>query len=253
LLVKQRSIISGNVTEIMDFTNPIPIQENIIYNPYGRKGTISSKETQEEKEEKQKNNRLKTLKRNTTAFWRLYNCNANKHKDKDKFLTLTFRTLPDSIKECDRQLSNFFKRLMRYISRKIEYQGIRELQLENDRQGNHYHIIIYNMPYVKHSELLKLWCVGNPFMDSSDGKLSGVNIKAIDDGMNDITSYLTSYLLKEIIENDFLEGHKIIIQSKNLLKPVKINYHAKKYEPQIDEIKKALSFIDNKITYYRLK
>jgi hypothetical protein len=90
-------------------------------------------------------------------------------------------------------------------------------------------------------------------MDQSDGKRSGVNIKAIETGLTEVSGYLTSYLLKEIIENDFLTGHKIIIKSNDLKKPIKHNYEKQVFVPSIDEIKKALSFIDSKTTYYRIK
>lgn len=242
MLVKQRIIQSGNILEIIDFENPVPIGMNG-NNPNGRNGNT----TEEEKIE----NRKKTLKRNISSFWRLFNANKDKHKNKDKFMTLTFRRLPPSIKECDYQLNKFIKRLKYFSKTNIQYQGIRELQLEHDRNGNHYHIIFYNLPFIPHSKLLELWCDGNPYQD--DKNRSGVNIKAIDDGYNEMTNYLTSYLLQEVIENDFLKGHKIIIKSKGLKKPIRSNLTTRLFEPKIDEIKKALSFIDNKITYYQMK
>ena len=107
------------------------------------------------------------------------------------------------------------------------------------------------MPYIPHSDLLKLWCKNNPYMDSN--KASGVNIMAIKDGYEEMSNYLTSYQLKDIVNNDFIKGHKTLIRSKGLMIPVKQNYTETIFLPKMEDIKKGLSFLDNKVTYYRLK
>jgi len=245
LLVKQRIITSGNIVELLDFINPLPIGENKVNNPLGRKGTnLISLETKQE-------NREKTIKRNTSKFWRLYNCNKDHYKEKDKFLTLTFRRLPSSITACDYELKKFIQRLQRFTKSKLQYLGTRELQLEFDRSGTHFHILLFGMPYVPHADLLRLWCKGNPYQDES--KPSGVNIKGVADGFKEMSNYLTSYMLKQLIENDFMEGHKIIIQSRGLLKPIRHDSTCLDIVPMIQDIKKGLSFIDNRITYYRIQ
>lgn len=257
MLVKQRKIISGNITEILDFHIPIPVGENVVNNPTGRKGKKLSCDASgviigiDEILEKQKENRLKTLKRNTSKFWRLYNCNKNQYQELDKFMTLTFRNLPPDLESCDYQLKKFVQRLKRYTKSRIEYQGIRELQLENDRNGTHYHIIFYGLPFIPHKTLLTLWCNDNPYQDNK--KLSGVNIKAIDKGFNEMSNYLTSYLLKELINNDFMKGHKLIIKSNGLREPIKLDSSRMDIVPGITEIKKALSYCDSKTTYWRTK
>ena len=228
--------------ELMHFVIPIAVGLSS-FNPNGRNGNPT--------EEERKKNRMETLQKNTTRFWRLYQANKEQRKHKDKFMTITFRTLPPTIKECDDELRKFIKRLSRFTKTEIQYQGIRELQLEHDRNGNHYHIIFYGLPFVPHSKLLELWCKRNLYQDES--KPSGINIKAIDDGYNEITNYLTSYLLKEIIENDFIHGHRVIIESKGLRKPIKHDFEDVIHLPQVDEIEKAVSFIDRKITYYRMR
>jgi hypothetical protein len=257
MLVKQRKIISGSITEILDFNVPLPVGENVVNNPTGRKGKKITVDEYgqiigiDEILENQKDNRLKTLKRNTSKFWRLYNCNKNQHTEPDKFLTLTFRTLPDDIEACDYELKKFVQRLKRYTKSRIEYQGIRELQLENDRNGTHYHIILYGMPFVPHSQLLTLWCKGNVYQDET--KPSGVNIKGIAKGFDEMSNYLTSYMLKELINNDFLKGHKLIIKSAGLRQPIRLDSNRIITVLGIDEIKKGLSYCDSKTTYWRTK
>ncbi len=247
--LQQRTIESGEVKELLHFNQYVTINENEIKNPNGRNGNgeILSNEEYQEKQDK---NRKKTLQRNIAKLWRLYNCNKGKYKQKDKFMTLTFRNLPETIDLADYELKKFIQRLKYYCKKKFEYLGIRELQLTFDRNGIHYHILFFGLPYIKHSELLRLWCYGNPYQDET--KASGVNIKAIKEGYNEMSNYLTSYQLKEILEHDFVKGKYTLLKSMNLIQPIKKDYDHKSIQPTIDQIKKGLSFIENRITYYRL-
>jgi len=250
MLVKQRIIQSGNQIELMDFKNPISINENTVLNPNGRNGNPELY-TEEEYQENKKENRKKTLQRNISKLWRLYHSNQGKYKTRDKFITLTFRELPDCIISADLQLNKFIKRLKKYARSKIQYLGTRELQKENDRNGIHYHLILFGCPFIPHHELLKIWCSHNPYMDEKIP--SGVNIKAIKDGLGDMTNYLTLYQVKELLEDDFIEGHKTLIKSMNLIQPVVTDYETILHIPNAEDIKKGLSFLDNKITYYRIE
>jgi len=248
--VKQRIIQSGNQIELMDFKNPLSINENTVLNPNGRNGNPEL-HSEEEYQIIKEDNRKKTLQRNIVRLWRLYHSNKGKYKHRDKFITLTFRELPDCINTADLELNKFIKRLKKFARSKIEYIGTRELQKENDRNGIHYHIILFGCPFIAHHELLKLWCIHNPYMDINNP--SGVNIKAIKDGLGDMTNYLTSYQVKELLEDDFIQGHKTLIQSRHLIQPIITDYEAIAYIPGIEDIKKGLSFLDNKITYYRIE
>jgi len=245
----QRTIQSGDIKELLHFNCYVTINENEVKNPCGRNGNGEIL-TQEEYQEKIQKNRTKTLQRNTAKLWRLYNCNKGQYKQKDKFMTLTFRNLPATIEQADYELKKYLQRLKYYCNKKFEYLGIRELQLTFDRYGIHYHIIFFGLPYIKHSELLRLWCYHNPYQDEQ--KPSGVNIKAINEGYKEMSNYLTSYQLKDILDNDFVKGKYTLLKSMNLIKPTKKDFDKIILLPSIDQIKKGLSFIENKITYYRL-
>jgi len=247
--LQQRTINHGEEKELLHFNQYTTIGEKNGKNPNGRNGNGEIL-SNEEYQDKQTKNRIKTLRRNTAKLWRLYNCNKGQYKQKDKFMTLTFRELPQTIDEADYELNKFIKRLKYYCKKKFEYLGIRELQLTFDRNGIHYHIIFFGLPYIKHSELLKLWCYGNPYQDKQ--KPSGVNIKAINEGYKEMSNYLTSYQLKDILDHDFVKGKYTLLKSMNLIQPTKKDFEKKTIFPTIDQIKKGLSFIENKITYYRL-
>jgi len=248
--LQQRTIQSGEIREILHFNNYLTINGNRSQNPNGRNGN-GEYLSEEELKEKQNKNRTRTLQRNTAKLWRLYNCNKGQYKEKDKFMTLTFRYLPDTIDQADYQLKKFMQRLKYYCKKNFQYLGIRELQLKYDRNGIHYHIIFFGLPYIKHSELLTIWCKGNPYQDNK--KLSGVNIKAINEGYKEMNNYLTSYQLKELLEYDFVGSKYVLLKSMDLIQPIKKDYNKITVLPSIDEIKKGLSFLENKITYYRLQ
>lgn len=240
------------------------------YNQYGRNGkkikdkiskykmieNITDKELkiientlELEQKEIQKENRVKTIHRNTTKVKDLVLSNIGQWKYLDKFLTLTFRTLPKTIHEADYQLQKFIKKIKYHYGKNIQYLVVRELQKENERNGIHYHIFLFNCPFIKHSELLYYWNNKNPYMD--ERKASGVNIQAIKNGLNQVINYLTGYTLKDLTENDdFLQGHKILLKSKGLKKPYIKDYQSYEQIPFINlEIKKGVSYLDNKLTY----
>jgi len=254
--VKQRLITTPETSELIEFHFPYDNAMPIVRNKHGRNGSIINELEKEMKEKEKLENRIRTISRNTAKLWRLHNSNANQYKELDKFMTLTFAENVNDISACDLQLKKFFKRLMYFTGVKFEYLGARELQHENKettgRNALHYHMFLYGMPFVAHSKLLELWNYNNPFM--TPGKLTGVNIKAIADGLNEMTSYLTSYALKEMIENkDFLQGRKTLIKSYGLLKPKISEFSDIEIELQASDITKGITFLDSFVTYYRLK
>lgn len=196
-----------------------------------------------------KENRKKVIYRNKTMIKDLVKSNIGQWSGRDKFVTVTFRRLPHTIEEADYQVKNFIAKLRYHYSKELQYLAIRELQKENDRNGIHYHIFIFNSPYMPQEELLIHWCKDNPYMDLENA--SGVNIQAIKQGLNQVINYLTGYTLKDLTEeDDFLAGRKIILKSKGLKKPLINDYESFEDCPFSSQtIKKGLSFLESKITY----
>jgi hypothetical protein len=90
-------------------------------------------------------------------------------------------------------------------------------------------------------------------MDSKNP--SGVNIQSIEKGLTTIIDYLTGYKLKDLLDTedaDWLKTHRTIIKSKGLIMPI-ITDSSYELHPEIEEIKRGLSLIDNRITWYLLK
>lgn len=181
-------------------------------------------------------------------------CNANKwldyngNKQTTKFLTLTFKNddvFTRDLTWCNNEVAKFMKRVCYHlystddnIVRKnvLKYISVPELQ---KRGVWHFHIIIFNMEYVKHYKLLKWW----------GGKKKGsVNVKAIKlDSEGMVSRYVVKYMTdgighedKKEKENEKAEYEKYIElgledtrrynPSRGLHQPLKMSYMADKSE-----------------------
>lgn len=247
-----KTIQSKELIEHICFYEPI-IYDSVSINPNGRQGSqeeVSYTKLQQRKK-RNKQRRLETIQSNKSYLRRLMMTNANQYKECDKFMTLTFKKNSSSISECDREFINFIKRLKRYTTNNFKYLAVREKQ---DRGAIHYHCIFYNLPFIKHRILLEIWNKNNSLMIGAK-KLSGVNIKGIDEGNMIISSYMSKYFMKQLEEDDFLKGRKILLKSRDLIKP-KESVSVKTFDEldiNVDEIEFMCTFLDSKVTYVKKK
>lgn len=249
---RTKTVKSNNLIEHICFYEPI-IYDNKTNNITGRRGKQKNL-TEDEKLEKIKksyDNRKETINSNKSYLRRLMMANQGQYKELDKFITLTFKKNSSSINECDREFNNFIKRLKRYTTADFKYLAVREKQ---DRGAIHYHCIFYNLPFIKHKILLELWNKNNLLMGGSS-KLSGVNIKGIEEGTLIISSYMSKYFVKQLEEDDFLKGRKIILKSRDLIKPKEIKSESSFDELglKIEDIDYMCTFLDTKVTYVKKK
>ena len=143
---------------------------------------------------------------------RLINSNIQKWTDHngnvvpEKFVTLTFNTQEENIKETNYKFKMFIQRLNYfYLNKKknyFKYVNVIEF-MKNNRI--HYHTLFFNVPYTPNKKLNKLW--SNGF----------VKINKIDSGKN-VGSYVTKYMIKT--EDERLCGEKCYFTSRGLLKPI---------------------------------
>lgn len=247
--VKQRLITTPTTTELIEFQTPISKTNPIVRNKDGRNGNTIHTLTPEEQEQAHLEYRQRTINRQSANLWRTHQANANQYKERDKFMTLTTRIPELDISKIDYQFKKMIIKLRRLTKADFQYQAVRELQ---ERGALHYHILFYGLPFVPHMKLLELWNKSNPYMNEE--KASGVNIKGIKEGLNDMTNYLTSYQLKALLENlDFLKGRRTVLRSKNLKQPIITEFEEVQIVPLAEDIKKGVTFIDSNVTYYRFK
>ena len=117
------------------------------------------------KSENYEEHRKQVLQRSKKNLRRLINANVGQYGKEftAKFLTLTFK---DNVKDLDKanyEFEKFIKRLNYHCfgtkKANLKYTCVVEFQ---KRGAIHYHVIIYNMPYVKANDVANVW--GNGFI-----------------------------------------------------------------------------------------
>lgn len=205
-LVTSRIIKSGNVIEVFHyekgylkgFTNP------------ERKSMGRIKDYESEESEA---NREKSLNRAKANLRRLINANHGQYGDhvSSKFLTLTFGENVTDIEVANYEFKKFMQRLnyKLFDSKKanLKYVVVPEKQ---QRGAIHYHVVLFNVPFVDSGLLAEIW--GNGF----------IKINKIDN-VDNVGAYISAYLGKEDdVHGDWLKGKKSYFSSRGLLKPQEI-------------------------------
>ena len=162
--------------------------------------------------------RKQVLQRAKKNLRRLINANVGRYGKEftAKFLTLTFKENVQDIEQANYEFKKFIQRLNYHCfgtkKANLKYTCVVEFQ---KRGAIHYHVIIYNMPYIKANDIAKVW--GNGF----------IKINKIDD-IDNVGAYVAEYLGQaekgqgHDIEDDRLRGQKSYFSSKGLFKPVEI-------------------------------
>jgi len=209
--VTHRIIQSGDIIEIYEYSEGYlkgyKLTENEI-----------NKRTRSESNLDDTDSRERSLKRAKANLRRLINANVGQYGKEftAKFLTLTFK---DNVKDLDKanyEFEKFIKRLNYYCfgtkKANLKYTCVVEFQ---KRGAIHYHVIIYNMPYLKANDIANVW--GNGF----------IKINKIDD-IDNVGAYVSEYLGQaekgqgKNIEDDRLRGQKSYFSSRGLFKPLEI-------------------------------
>ncbi|MDS0525441.1 hypothetical protein NNC19_07105 [Clostridium sp. SHJSY1] len=228
----------GNRIEIYKFNN-YTVSEGECCDPYG----IETNEEIEKAREKQSlKERKKTLNSTRNNIIRLIKCNP----DMQTFITLTFKDEVD-YKKSKYYLNILFTRL-RKVYAKLKYIWVLEYGDRNNRL--HYHLLC-NIPIEislstsKEKKTDEHKTLENQFRESY-WKHGWVDIRQLDqEGNTNIALYVSSYIVKNLIDLD-LEGYRVVGYSrKTLNKPIEETYLTK---DSIEDILK--SFISNyNLTY----
>lgn len=198
--VKTKVIISGGVIEVYDYEKPV------------MKGYKSNggrdKEANEEGKEK---NRKDSLRRARQEVRRIVNANVGAYGEQltAKFITLTFGDNVTDLDVAHYEFKKFIQRLNYLVYgtkvANLRYTAVPEFQ---KRGAVHYHVVIYNLPYIKADVIEKVW--GNGF----------IKINKIDD-VDNVGAYICKYMVKDL-DDERLRGRKCYFNSRGLFKPVVI-------------------------------
>lgn len=156
-----------------------------------------------------------SLSRTRVMLYRYVACNINKHGSfMPVFLTLTYAKNEQNRKKANHDFNLFNKRLNYNLNHKLKYICVPEFQ---KRGAIHYHVIYFNLPYVKAETLGEIWTHGS------------IDVKGLK-SVNNISAYISKYISKDLID-DRHKGHRLLITSRGLIKPTIL------YNHQIDKNK----------------
>lgn len=195
-------VISGNIIEIYRYDRGI-FKGFINENGRAGNGFVD--------DEKRSKNREVSLVRARRDLRRIVNANIEQWGDDVtcKFVTLTFRDNVTDLDMANYEFKKFIKRLNYEVYDKkcsyLKYTVVPEFQ---QRGAVHYHVIFYNLPYIKADVIEQVW--GNGF----------IKINKIDD-IDNVGAYICKYLTKDN-NDDRLKGRKCYFNSRGLKKPREI-------------------------------
>lgn len=136
---------------------------------------------------------------------RIVDCNFD---NKTKFMTLTFKENIQDIACTNYEFSKFIKRLNFYLYH-VKKQCLKYLAVwERQKRGAiHYHIIFFDLPYMKNKELEDIW--GHGFI-----KINRIAV----DSKDNRGRYVSKYFSKDIDEKTYKQ--KSFFKSQNLKSPI---------------------------------
>lgn len=201
--VKSKIVISGKIVEVYDYDRGYSVGYTLNDKDKSNRGRRIDY-TSDEYEV----NRDKVLSRARKDLRRIVNSNVDAYGDEftTKFVTLTFRDNVTDLKLANYEFKKFMQRLNYHMfgvkKSNIKYSVVPEFQ---KRGAVHYHIIFYNLPYLKANDLSSIW--GNGF----------IKINRIDN-VDNVGAYVCKYMTKENTDKR-LEGNKCYFNARGLHKP----------------------------------
>lgn len=196
----KKCVISGNIVEIYEYEN------EILEGYMDKKKTSRGRSVKATDEDKAKN-REKTFSRARRDIRRIVNTNIN---GSSKFVTLTFKDNITDLKQANYEWKKFRQRLETKLKIKLKYLVVVEFQ---KRGAIHYHVLMFNLPYIKNSVLSDVW--SNGF----------VKINKIDN-IDNVGAYVCKYMSKDFSDSR-LERQKMYFTSRGLKKPKEIKETSK--------------------------
>ncbi|HDE7738123.1 TPA: hypothetical protein PD978_002889 [Staphylococcus aureus] len=187
---KYKIITTGSITEIYESENGYVRELNRRVDTE-RREIGSNGMTEKERIEKDMLNLKTSLNRSQKHLKRLINANIGAWgTEKAKFVTLTFKSNIKNHETANPEFKKFIMRLNYFVFKdkkaRLKYTCCVERQT---RGALHYHVVFYNLPYVKQKDLLKVW---------QKGKYGGsLCVNAIDN-VDNVGVYIAKYITKEI-------------------------------------------------------
>lgn len=207
----RKIVVAGDIVEMIEYKTPIIS---------GYKNKIE-KTSRIQTEEVKKENFDRSIKRTRKKIMDYVNCNFDNNSS---FLTLTFKENMRDLELANYQWKLFKQRIQREFNIKLKYVGVIEFQNGDTeyigadgtvhkgtgRKAIHYHIVLFNVGYLKHEILYKIW---------NEVTTGGVHISKIDN-VDNVGAYIVGYMGKgdsDFFDNEY-KGKKRYLASWSLLK-----------------------------------
>lgn len=174
-----KAIFTGNYRQFYTYEKPFTFG----FKNKKKNASYISTELSDNSEERQEKYVQTATTRAKNQIKRLIYGNQYVHQEIPVFLTLTFRENITDVKEANRQFTMFIKRMNRRIKKPLRYIAVHEFQ---KRGALHYHMIVFNLPFLKHTEIAKIWRNGM------------IDIEKMKD--NELSNYLSKYISKSFKE-----------------------------------------------------
>lgn len=194
-IIRHKAIKTGDYVEFYTYSKPIIIGANIDRKSFRNDSSSTDNTYSLEKSVWRTKSMIRRL-----VMGNLMGKHYRGEKASVKFLTLTFgndRHYTDKdIEQAHYYFKKFKQRLSYRLGKKIYYIGTHELT----KKGRiHYHLILFNCPYIKKHELAKMW---------------GYHIK-INRTQYDLraVNYITKYIQKELLSHRDIKGKKRYMHS----------------------------------------
>lgn len=245
-----RVIRTGKIIEVIKYSRPVVVgfqrtkertyADSRIKKKYDEQGEFIGLDLSELQEEKEPERRLDNLERSRKHLRRLINANDGQYQDehgrdyRSVFLTLTFRENMTDLELANLEFKKFIKRLNFYINGSkeslLKYAAVPEIQQERFKKYGfavwHYHLIVFNLSFVKVDKLGEIWGKGH------------VYINAIDE-VNNVGAYVCKYMTKE--NKELLKGKKSYFCSRGLNQPEEMRFRGEDKKKELAEVEAQLA------------
>lgn len=229
---------SGNTLEVIEFGRPIMKPPEIMKDI--RTGRSSSAS-----DDDKLLNRYKVMKRARTDLRRLIQANSGQYIDnkgrpyKPVFLTLTFAENVQDFDTANHEFKLFIMRLGNVVGNRkerscLKYVVVPEFQ---KRGAIHYHLLIFNLPFIKASKIAEIWRNGH------------IKINAIDE-VDNVGAYVCKYMGKDL-DDERLRGKKCYFSSRGLFKPeeIQLDTSTQKHKKTLESVYKTAQALALKEPY----
>lgn len=217
IITKAKALLCGRHVKFSFY------EKEIFYNTISASRKKIQRERQEKNETDKEDNRKRAGNRARGHVFNIISTNAWFWKDQKgiaynpKFLTLTFAENISNVENGNLLHTKFIKKLNYNLFKcnkmQLKYISVIEFQT---RGAIHYHIILFNVPFIISDALLKMW--GHGF----------VKIKKVDDSKN-MARYLTKYMAKNNSDERLIDK-KRFFHCRGLLKPIEIRKEEDVYD-----------------------